>query len=78
VMPNPNNGQMTLNFEHMTGKIDIKVYDMRGVLIDQLQTFGTTERHNLSYQCDTKGDGIYCFVATSKEGTLVRKVVIVH
>lgn len=78
VMPNPNNGQMTLNFEHMTGKIDIKVYDMRGVLIDQLQTFGTTEHHNLSYQCDTKGDGIYCFVATSKEGTLVRKVVIVH
>ena len=78
VIPNPNNGQMTLNFEHMTGKIDIKVYDMRGTLVDHLQTFGSTEYHNLSYQCHTRGNGIYCFVVTSKEGTLVRKVAIVH
>lgn len=78
VMPNPNNGQMTLNFEHITGKIDIKIYDMRGVLIDQLQTFGTTDYHNLSYQCQTRVDGIYCFVVTSKEGTIVRKVAIVQ
>ncbi len=78
VVPNPNNGQMTLNFEHLTGKIDIKVYDMRGILVDHLQTFGTSERHSLPYQCASRGNGIYCFIATSKEGTMVRKAVIVH
>ena len=76
VVPNPNNGQMTLNFEHLTGKIDIKVYDMRGILVDQFQTFGATDRHSFSYQCSSCSNGIYCFVVTGKEGTITKKVVI--
>ncbi len=76
VVPNPNNGQMTLNFEHLTGKIDIKVYDMRGILVDQLQTFVTTERHSQPYQCATLTNGIYCFVINGKDGTWAKKVVI--
>ena len=78
VVPNPNNGQMTLNFEHLTGKIDIKVYDMRGVLIDHIETLGTDGRHSLPYQSTARANGIYCFVVTSKEGTIAKKVVITH
>ena len=75
VMPNPNNGQMTLNFENLTGKIDVKVYDMRGALVDHLQTFSGTERHMLPYQC-TLNAGIYCFVVTSTTGNITQKVII--
>jgi hypothetical protein len=75
VLPNPNSGHMTLHFENLSGKVDMKVYDMRGVLIDHFEAangFGST------YDYDMKHDarGIYFFVATSKEGTMAKKVVI--
>ena len=76
VIPNPNNGQMTLNFEHLTGKIDVKVYDMRGVLIDQFQTYNTQGPSTYTYNMKQRENGIYFFVATSKEGTAAKKVVI--
>jgi len=75
VVPNPNNGHMTLYFENLSGKVDMKVYDMRGVLIDH---FEAADGFDNTYEYDMKHDerGIYFFVATSKEGTLARKVVI--
>lgn len=76
VIPNPNNGQMTLNFEHLTGKIDIKVYDMRGVLIDNVQTFSTIDAYSLPYDMNTRAEGLYLFVATGKEGIVAKKVII--
>ncbi len=76
VMPNPNNGQMTLNFEHLTGKVDLKVYDMRGILIDRAQLFNGTDDTRIQYDMQGRPDGIYLFVATSKEGTAVQKVII--
>ena len=76
VVPNPNNGQMTLNFEHLTGKVDIKVYDMRGTLIDKFQTFNGIGPSSMQYDMKRKSEGIYFFVATAKEGTVARKVVI--
>ena len=78
VIPNPNNGQMTLNFEQLSGKIDIKVYDMRGTLIDKFQTYNGAGPSSYQYNMGTKADGIYFFVATSKEGTVAKKVVIQH
>ena len=78
VIPNPNNGQMTLNFEQLSGKIDIKVYDMRGTLIDKFQTYNGAGQSSYQYNMGTKADGIYFFVATSKEGTVAKKVVIQH
>ena len=76
VMPNPNNGQMTLNFEYLTGKVDIKVYDMRGILIDNFQTFNDIGPNSLQYDMKRRAEGIYFFVATGKEGTIAKKVVI--
>ena len=75
VTPNPNNGQMTLNFERMTGRVDVKVYDMTGNLIDHIETVseGDSTRH---YDLKGRADSIYFFVATSKEGTVVKKVII--
>ena len=76
VVPNPNNGQMALQFEHLTGRIDIKVYDMRGVLIDNFQTFNDQDSTTCPYDMKTRANGIYFFVATGKEGTLAKKVVV--
>ncbi len=76
VLPNPNKGQMTLNFEYLTGKVNVRVYDMRGTLIDQFTTFNGNGPSQYTYNMRTKSDGIYFFVATSKEGTVAKKVVI--
>ena len=76
VVPNPNNGTMTLNFEHLTGKVDIKVYDMTGNLIDNFQTINDYGSDNLPYDMKRRAEGIYFFVATGKEGTVAKKVII--
>ena len=76
VVPNPNNGTMTLNFDHLTGKIDLKVYDMRGSLIDHLSTMSSGGIETMQYDMRHKSEGIYFFVATGKEGTVAKKVVI--
>ena len=75
VIPNPNNGKMQLNLERLTGKVDIKVYDMRGTLIDQFETYNNGSG-TYDYNMKVKSDGIYFFVATNKEGTIAKKVVI--
>ena len=76
VVPNPNNGQMTLNFENLTGKIKVKVYDMKGALLDDFETYNTMSSYAYTYQMKNRVDGIYFFVATGKEGTVTKKVVI--
>ena len=76
VVPNPNNGRMTLNFEHLTGKVNVKVYDMKGSLIDRFETYNGSGSCSHDYQMKHGANGFYFFVATSKEGTIAKKVVI--
>ena len=78
VVPNPNNGQMTLNFEHLTGKVNVKVYDMQGALIDDFETYNGSTADSFTYSMKDKADGIYFFVATGREGTKAKKVIIQH
>lgn len=76
IVPNPNNGQMMLNFVNLTGKIDVKVYDMRGVLIDNIQTYNTTGSSTYTYDMKPKSKGLYLFIANGKEGTLRKKIIV--
>jgi hypothetical protein len=76
VIPNPNDGQMKLVFDHLTGKVGIKVYDMTGGLIDEFQTYNDFDTNELEYSLKGHAKGIYFFVATGKEGTVTKKVVI--
>ena len=71
VVPNPNNGQMTISFDNLFENTSIKIYDMSGTLID---TF--TVQCRMAYTMKRSAPGIYYFVANSKEGTLAKKVVI--
>jgi len=76
VIPNPNNGQMKLNFDNLTGRINVKVYDMKGALIDDFETYNSTGAGSYTYQMKNRSDGIYFFVASGKEGTIAKKVII--
>ena len=76
VSPNPNNGKMELKFEHLSGKIDLKVYDMRGTIIDQFEIFNNDETNTFHYDMKAKAEGVYFFVATHQKGSITRKIVI--
>ena len=78
VIPNPNNGQMTLNFEHLTGRVEVRVYNMLGTLIDRLQIENPNNAYSMPYDLKTTAPGIYCFVATGRNGTIAKKVIVTH
>ena len=76
VTPNPNNGEMYLNFENMTGKIDLKLYDMRGNLVDEFHIINDADSYSLPYRCKTPHEGLYMFVISNKNVVLTKKVVL--
>ena len=76
VVPNPNNGEMQLDLTSLRGIVDIKVYDMRGNLIDNFQTYNDNNAGPITYTMKRRTQGIYFFVVTCKDGTLTKKVVI--
>ena len=75
IIPNPNNGSMELRFENMEGKVEVKVYDMMGTLLDNFATYNGKEPKAMQYNLGGRR-GIYFLVANGKEGTVAKKVVI--
>lgn len=76
IIPNPNNGMMELNFENLNGKIDLKVIDMHGALIDQFQVNSDSGSYSIPYHCKSLAEGLYFFVATWQNTVLTKKVII--
>ena len=76
IVPNPNHGEMELHLEQLTGKVNIKVYDMRGALVDVIETYNDLDSKTLHYTLEHTSSGFYFFVATAKEGTIAKKVII--
>ena len=77
VYPNPNDGNMMLSFENMTGDIRVRVYDLRGTLMDEINLNNTLERQTHTYQAKLP-KGVYFLSITSKEGTLTKRVIIMN
>ena len=77
VIPNPNNGQMQLHFVHLSGPMNIKVYDMRGAKIDEFETEVATDDFHYTYQIRQPKAGIYYFVVTGQGQTLSQKALII-
>ncbi len=78
VVPNPNNGDMDLVFEHLYGKNDIKVYDMKGAMIDHFETYNGTQLSSFHYTMKPVNNGMYFFVVSGANGILTKKAIIVH
>ena len=76
VVPNPNHGEMDLYVENLTGKVSVKIYDMYGTLVDNIETYNDLSSKTLHYTLEHNTSGIYFFVATTKEGTITKKVII--
>ena len=75
VVPNPNNGAMELRFENMEGKVEVKVYDVTGNMIDSFVTYNNRELKSVQYDLSGR-KGIYFFVAYGKDGVQAKKVII--
>lgn len=74
VTPNPNQGEMTLQFGRIIGKTDIKVYNMNGALIDRFEHF--SDGNPFPYQIAHDVPGIYFFVVTAHDSCIARKVIV--
>ena len=49
---------------------------MRGALVDVIDTYNELDSKTLHYAMREFSSGIYFFVATAKEGTISKKVII--
>lgn len=78
IIPNPNNGQMQLNFENMEGRVNVKVYDMTGRLIDDFETPVLTHSQSCNYHMKAIQDGVYFFIIANEQQVLTRKVVLLR
>ena len=78
ITPNPNNGQMRIDFEDMEGPTMVKVLDMTGNLIDAFETNVGTNRYSYEYTLKQHANGIYFFVFTNSNKVFTKKVVIIQ
>ena len=78
IVPNPNNGQMHLDFENMVGRTSVKVFDMTGNQIDAFETTINSNRYNYDYNMKRYAEGIYFFVVSNNNRVLTKKVVVIH
>ena len=78
IVPNPNNGQMHLDFENMEGRTTVKVFDMTGNQIDSFETNVNSSRYNYDYTMKRYAEGIYFFVISNNNRVITKKVVIIR
>ena len=78
IVPNPNNGQMRINFEDMEGLTSVKVFDMTGNQIDAFETIVSTNLYSYDYTMKQHAEGIYLFAFTNNSRVFTKKVVIIQ
>ena len=78
IVPNPNSGQMRIDFENMEGRTAVKVFDMTGNQIDAFETNVNSNHYNFDYNMKRYAEGIYFFVVSNNNRILTKKVVIIH
>ena len=78
IMPNPNNGQMTLRFENMEGDLNVKVHTVSGALVDSFALKGIGVGDTYNYAMKRLGNGVYFFTITDGKRSVTKKVVIIH
>ena len=69
IYPNPNDGNMTLSFNNMSGEIIVKVFNMQGIMIDQFLVNGGYESNTFPYNSNRLSSGIYVPSLLAKENT---------
>ena len=75
IVPNPNNGSMTLVFGNIQGPVATRVYDMTGKLIDAFE-LNVDNDNRFAYHLDACQNGIYLFVFNYKGSSVTQKVIV--
>ena len=75
VVPNPNNGTMSLIFANMEGKVDAKLYNTTGILVDEF-TLNLNSESRHPYYLGDYPNGVYLLVFNHKGNLITRKVVV--
>lgn len=78
VIPNPNDGQMELRFSNMEGKINVKVFNTAGLVVDDFEVHTTQTPDSHYYSMKRLPNGVYFFVFSDGKRTTTSKVVIIH
>ena len=78
VIPNPNNGQMELRFENMEGKINVRVCNVSGTLVDSFEVQTAQAPYSHSYAMKRLSNGVYFFTFSDGKRAVTKKVVIIH
>lgn len=78
VIPNPNNGQMRLQFDNMQGDLNIKVYSLTGTLVDAFDLKSIEVGHSHEYSMKRLMNGIYFFTISDGKRSVTKKVVVIH
>lgn len=78
IVPNPNNGQMRIQFEDMEGATSVKVFDMTGNQIDAFETNVGTSHYNYDYTMKQHTGSVYLFVFANNHRMFTKKVVIIQ
>jgi hypothetical protein len=78
VIPNPNNGQMRLQFDNLQGDLNIKVYSLTGTLVDAFELKSIEVGQSHEYSMKRLMNGIYFFTISDGKRTVTKKVVVIH
>ncbi len=78
VIPNPNNGQMRLQFDNMQGDLNIKVYSLTGTLVDAFELKSIEVGQSHEYSMKRLMNGIYFFTISDGKRNVTKKVVVIH
>lgn len=78
IMPNPNNGEMELRFENMEGKIQVRVFNANGTLIDNFEIQNQKATNTYNYSMKRLANGVYFFTFTDGKKSITKKVVIIQ
>ena len=75
IIPNPNNGEMRINTNDLAGMVDVRIYNMTGLLIDQFQ-LSATPNNPYYYRLSNYPNGIYLMVFSHHGITSSKKFII--
>ena len=78
IVPNPNNGQMQLRMENMEGRVNVKVCNATGLLIDQFEIQTRQGLNTYNYTMERLSNGVYFLVFTDGKHSVTKKVVIIN
>ena len=71
--PNPGNGEFTLEVGGMTGKVNMTVFNLSGVAVDE---YSYTSEGNLRETFNLAEKGVYIVRITGQNTTLTRRVIV--